>query len=308
MEDTTEKPEIGNQLPEKSPFSEKGRDVYITLRFIRHGERTPQTTLPSGEKTGGTLTDYGREVTKERARASGLRKEDFDAVKAVGSTAGLPGPEGMPRSLETADIVATEIDPNKDFRTRGRDVLSYETLVTPMPYNHDKVYNESLPKDFNALSDVEKAKASKQAQRAALNHLLSLETPQATDFKREVAGSFAYFIDNYIKMANRLNSNSRVLIPAGTHGGMMEPFLQQVLARHLPNGQILHGFQKLEKIGGEFDPSEAFSVEVATDNNGGLQKLKVTFDNKDRPQEEMYLDLKKLQELKDFYVNLHSKK
>lgn len=37
---------------------QKGRNVHITLKFIRHGLRAPS----------GELTDYGREATRQKAQ------------------------------------------------------------------------------------------------------------------------------------------------------------------------------------------------------------------------------------------------
>ena len=298
MEDAVENPKIGNQMPEKSPSSEKGENVQITLKFIRHGLRTPS----------GELTDYGKETTRQKARESKPDIEHVNVVGAMGSDSGPVGPTGMQRSLETAHIYAEEIDSDKRLKTRGAPILGYDMQVNPIPFDWDKTYNENLPKNFDSLSDEEKDTASRVAQAAVLNHFMLLQTPEAINCRREIAGSFARVIDHYMRVIKGVKSGSRALLPQGTHGGRMEPFLKETLIRSTPDGDEIHGFEKIEDIGGAFDSSEAFNVKVVTDNNGNLQKLKVTFDNKDRPQEEMYLDLKKLQELKDFYRSLHSKK
>lgn len=306
MEDAMEKPKIGNQIPEKSPFSEKGRNVHITLKFIRHGLRNPS----------GELTDYGKEITRQKARESKSEKKRFNVVGAMGSDSGPIGPTGMQRSLETAHIYAEEIESDKRLQTRGTPILGYDTQINPIPFDWDKFYNDKLPANFATLSDEEKNKASKAAQAAALNHFMSLQTPEAINCRKEIAGSFARVIDHYVNSIKGVKSGTKALLPQGTHGGRMEPFLQEVLVRRLSNGQEIHSFEKVEEIGGEFDSSEAFNVEVATDRDGNLQKLKVTFDNKERvkrmedekPIEEMFLDIKKLQDLKDFYRSLHSKK
>ena len=297
MEDAAEKVE---NIPEK------GRNVDITLKFIRHGLRTPQTTLPSGEVTGGYLSDYGREVAKQKALEDKAKIGHFNVVGAMGSDAGLPGPTGMQRSLETAHIYALEIDADRRLTTRGTPILGYETEVNPIPFDWDKTYNENLPKNFDSLSDKEKDTASKVAQAAVLNYFMSLQTPEAINYKKEIAGSFARVIDHYMRTIKGVKSGTKALLPQGTHGGRMEPFLKETLVRYTPDGEKIHGFEKIEEIGGEFDSSEPFNVEVATDNNGDLQKLKVTFDNPERPKDEMYLDTEKLQELKNYYIKLHA--
>lgn len=289
MEDVAEKVE---NIPER------GRNVHITLKFIRHGLRNPS----------GELTDYGREATRQKAQQSKSEMGRFDVVGAMGSDSGPVGPSGMQRSLETADIFASEIDSDKRLQTRGAPILGYETRVIPIPVDWDRIYNENLPKTFDSLSDAEKTKASKAAQAATLNDFMSLQTSEAINYRKEIAGSFERVIDHYTRAIKGVKSGTKALLLQGTHGGAMEPFLQELLVRRLPNGQEIHGFKKVEEIGGEFDPSESFNVEVATDNKGDVQKLKVTFDNKNRPQEEMSLDVAKLQELKEFYRSLHSKK
>src|ERR1700722_2766923 len=125
-----------------SPEREKsGENVEIVLKFMRHGERD----------LDGNLTDYGRGITKERARESGIDENDFDAVKAIGSTAGPKGPTGMPRALETADIYAHEIAGDEAFQTRARRILSYEDLKNGIPFDWFAMYGKNLPENFAEL-------------------------------------------------------------------------------------------------------------------------------------------------------------
>jgi hypothetical protein len=275
---------------------EKGANVQIQLKFIRHGERTPDTMQ---------LTDYGREVTRERAGESELSSDDFNAVKALGSNMD-PNPEtGMGRSLETADIYAQEIAGEEAFQTRPRVLVNTDKLISPAPFDWNVFYKSQLPENFNKLSNEEKAKASRAAQGKTFNHLLSMNTPEAEKYKKEMAGSFAKFIDKYIRMPEKLKSGSRVLIPAGTHGGMMEHLLYQALVMKDTEGKETTGLESIDDIGGGFDPSEAYNVFVETDEKGNLKALKVTFDNLNRSQGEMHLNLGKIQELKKFYEELH---
>jgi broad specificity phosphatase PhoE len=279
--------------PERKEF---GRDVEIVLKFIRHGERDKS----------GRLTDYGRGITTERAKRSGLRDENFDAVKGVGSNAGARNSSGQGRALETANIYAHEIAGDEQFVTRAEKVLNYETLANKYPFDWTEVYNSYLPEHFDVLSDEEKANAAKKAQTAVVNYLINLDSPEANAVKDESAGSFAYFIDHYMKMAKRLRSESKVLIPAGTHGGVMEFILQKALVRKDEKGNDVVGFQDLDEIGGEFSPSEAYNVDITTDQEGEPGELKVSFDNPLRQHlQGAYLDKAKLAELKDFYAALH---
>lgn len=285
---------------EQAPTLERGASVTILVKFIRHGERDKS----------GNLLDIGREITKKRAQESGIEAEDFDAVKAVGSDAmGVDqnnvGSAAKPRSLETADIYAREIVGEEALNTRINRTLNYETLKTPAPYDHTGTYNSYLPENFDQLKGDEKIKASKRAQTMTVNHAFSLHTPGAEKFKMETAGSFASVVLHYADMAKRLKSGSDVLIPAGTHGGTMEYLLQQALITKDTEGRDRVGFDTLDVIGGEMDPSDSYNVCVRTDEKGDLLPLRVTFDNKNRPQTELYLDANKVKELAGFYKELH---
>jgi hypothetical protein len=288
---------------------EKGKNVKMILRFIRHGERTKE----------GILTDYGREVTKQKARESGIQKEEYDAVKALGSNAGPrreiePGKNGglkkIGRSLETAEIYAQEIAGEDTSQTRPRNLLNYEPLVSKPPYDHTAIYNGALPENFDLLPDDEKARASKHAQAAVLDHLIGLNTPEAQAYKREVAGAFSSFIIRSENLAERLKAGSKVLMPSGTHGGLIEPFLAETLVRRMEDGREIRGFERIEEIGGDFDPSESFDVEISTEENGNLGPLRLKWE-KDSPRPsapEMYLDSDKVRELAAYYKELHSVK
>jgi len=287
---------IKNSLEQQEKF---GRNIEIILKFMRHGDRDKQ----------GNLLDIGRETTKKTAVSSNIRKDEFNAVKAIGSNA-APIREDikMGRAMETADIYATEIAGDEKFKSRVSDVLNYETLKSPAPYNHREIYNKNLPSNFEQLGDDDKIKASKVAQTAVVNHVISLYTPEAITYKEEMAGAYAYVIEHYQEMAKRLYSGSKVLIPAGTHGGVMEFLLQQALITKDNDGKEKTGIDNIKEIGGEFDPSDSFNIDVKTDSDGNFKEFKVSFDNINRPQEEMFLDTKKVHELADTYKKLHDLK
>lgn len=286
---------------EKIPIPERGAEVSVRIKFMRHGERDKS----------GNLLDLGREITKKRAQESGIRPGDFDAVKAIGSDAmgvdqnNLDSSKGMPRSLETADIYATEVAGEELMNTRVNRKLNYETLKTPTHYDHVGIYNSYLPENFDSLEGEEKIKASKYAQTMTVNHAFSVHTPEAERLKKEVAGSFASVILHYADVAKKLKSESKVLIPAGTHGGMMEYLLQQALITKDAEGKERIGFDTLDAVGGEMNPSDSYNIDVCTDEKRQLLPLRVSFDSKNRPQGEMYLDVAKVKELAAFYEDLH---
>lgn len=277
----------------------KGEDIQIVIKFIRHGERDLE----------GNLQDLGREITAQKAQESGVPETYFDAVKAIGSNAGPASyvedaDKNMERSLETAHIYAKEIAGDEAFKTRTRDILSYETIKTPAPYNHAEIYNSFVPDNFDDLSPEEKALVSKEANQKTIEHLISLTSPEAEVFKNEIAGTFAQVIEHYSDMTEKLKTGSKVLISAGTHGGTMELLLQKAMIREIDGKEII-GFDSLDEIGGDFDPSESFNVFVETDDQGNLKEYVLTFDDPKRPQGEFRIDADKVKQLSEFYSGIH---
>jgi len=208
---------------------EKGRNNRILIKIIRHGERSPDSLL----------TDYGRQVTQEKAAAEKDALGKFDVVKAVGSDAGPKGPTGYARSLETADIYAdtvkleegdgvSEADEKfKKYKTKERSLLELKGSKVSLPFDWNEYYNKHLPENFDQLDDKEKARTSHIAHEACVNKLLTI--PEAAVFRRDVASRHAFFVNTYLRLIERLKSGFKVLYPAGGHGGFMEPFLQQVI-------------------------------------------------------------------------------
>ncbi len=292
---------------EKEPTKERGTNVLVRVKFIRHGERTPK----------GELTDYGRDIIVKKAAESGLKDEKFDTVKAYGSQAGpkvdIALPEhiqAMGRAFETAHIYTQAVNASgKDYVPRPKDILSYEAIKSPMPYDHTKIYNLNLPENYESLSDEEKVQAARKAQSAVVNHLLALNTPEAERYVKEVAGVFAKIINHRIKLSRRLDSGSKVLLVEGTHGPMPELLLREALVRKAQDGQEIRGFEDINEIGGPLYPSESIDVLVERDENGNLKKARVELDPlKPHFEGEMYLDLKKLDELEKFYDAIHGEK
>jgi hypothetical protein len=281
----------------KAPSPERGKSVSIVLKFIRHGERD----------LAGNLTDYGRSVTRDEAKGSPEKDREYDAIKAVGSNAG-PKKEGMGRSLESAHIYAEELAGEDVLNPREHDLLSYESMTLPVPYDHAALYNSLVPANFNELPDIEKAAAAKAAQEAVLDHMIGMKSPEAEAYKKEAAAQFAKFIAHYADMTKRLKGGSKVLLPSGTHGGTMEWLLQQALVMTSQSGEQKIGFDRIEEIGGAFVPSEAYNVAIATDKEGNLTEMTVSFDSPNRPQGKMHLDQQKLKELVAFYNELHPEK
>lgn len=290
---------------------ERGKNVTILLKIIRHGLRNPKDNM---------LTDMGRDITREKARESDVSREDFDYIKAIGSTTGPyvdvegkkmsrlaeVGGQKMGRALETAHIYANEVAPDNSLNTRPTEVLDYTKIVSPVPYNHKAIYDANLPENFESLSKEEKVEAQAKAQIAVTEHILGLTGSEAEQYRKEAAGSIAYIITHYQEVAHRLKSGNKALIPAGIHGSFIEFLMKAALVRKDADGKEIRGFSTLDEIGRPHSPSEAFTIDVETDESGNDKPLKFTFDDIDRPDlGEMELDRQIVKELAEFYKSLH---
>lgn len=289
---------------------EKGVNVELTLHILRHGDRN----------LDGTLEEYGRERTREQAKKSRFSKEEFDAVKAFGSTAGPKanveekGVE-MQRSLETAHIFGNEIAGDSMYETRPRDGLSYETLILEMPFDYLKFHEDAArtyirdvlksDKCFNDLSDAEKKEVSEYADTQSVRYLMNLESKDAINVRRETAGSFAVLIQRYVRMVqDKLNSNQKLLFLLGSHTAMIEPFLAEVVVWKDRDGNEKRG-ATFDEMGGNFKPSEGFDIVLKTDKNSKLEEVKIRFDDQSRLGGEVSMDMQKIDELASFYKQLH---
>ncbi len=291
---------------------EKGANIEMILHILRHGDRSP----------AGILEEYGRERTRKVARQckAFVGMQDFK-VKAYGSPAGPKSEEtGMQRSLETAHIYGQEmVEPNETpYKSRPKSLLNYEdrdVLLIDPEYDYDKVYDDALneylkknnlDESYDNLSEEEQKKASFYASNEATRYYLELDTEKAEQSRKEVAGTFAVLIEHYIKMMDKLNSDQKFLFPLGSHTGMIEPFLAEVVIWKDANGKERRG-ATLDEMGGIFKPSEGFDIILKTDQNGELQEVKMLFDDKKRFGGEAVLDMQKVKELAEFYRELHKK-
>ena len=280
----------------ESKEREFGANVQMTVKMMRHGQRTPQ----------GALTEAGREDTRERAQASGLKGEDFDAVKAYGSSVGERKGVGK-RAFETAETYATEIAGDDALNTRVNDLMSYEKIMAPVPYDHDVIIESHLPQDYASLSEEGQSAAMAEAQSAAAQEELSMTTPEAIAYRKESASLHAHALNHYRMMVKRLKSGSKVLIPLGTHGTMVEYLLMEALVHKGENGEDIVGTNSVEDFGGEFGTSDSYTLHVDTDEQGNEKALRLTLDQGEKAGQEFTLDLQKLDELDEEYKRLYNK-
>jgi len=112
----------------------------------------------------------------------------------------------------------------------------------------------------------------------------------------EVAESFAYILTKYFKMADKLYSGSNIDLVNGTHQGLPEALLKEVLKRKNDDGEELTGFDNLEEIGGALKFTEGMEFLIKVDERGN-KKLTVNFRG-----QEYDIDMAKLNELAKSYA------
>lgn len=111
---------------------------------------------------------------------------------------------------------------------------------------------------------------------------------------KEVAESFAYIIQRYINMTDKLYTGSNIDLINSTHQGLPETLLKEILIRRSDDLDI-KGFEKLEEIGGALKPAESMEFLIQTDHNGD-KNVKLHF------RECVYdIDLARLYELAELY-------
>lgn len=316
-----EQPISRENAPER--FEKRGKEVRIVLKFQRHGLRE-----------GTVLTDEGRQITRDLAEKSGWHVvgEDqnaheegaFNAAKSIGSAADTPektaeNPHPLSRALETANITARTVAGERagTWHPRPEARLNYKSVQTPAPYDHLPMYNAALEqamRDLGSgktkladLTKEEKVKVTEQAQTEVVRHVSSLNTPEADVWKAEAAGMFADLIEHYTDMTRHLDNNAKVLYVAGTHGGTVEWLLQKALVWTDEHGNVKTGYESPDEIGGAFQSSDAYNVNIETNEKGELQEIKVTFDDPKRTQlvRDAHFDLNTLNELAKQYKELH---
>lgn len=241
-----------------TPETERfGRNVEIHAVFVRHGEKNES----------GELTDEG----KKQAAEFGKTLESRDAIKGYSSP--------VQRVIETVEQIIENSPHDKKLKTRIRTEIG-----TPPP-------SQEFNKKFRELE--------KQGPDDAVKWFLSFGTkkPDAeTVSPHEVAESFAYILTKYFKMADKLYSGSNIDLVNGTHQGLPEALLKEVLKRKNDDGEELTGFDNLEEIGGALKFTEGMEFLIKVDEWGD-KKLTVNFRG-----QEYGIDMAKLNELAKSYA------
>lgn len=213
-----------------------GRNVEIHAIFLRHGEKDED----------GNLTEEGKKQAVELG--GGLNSKD--AIKAYSSP--------VQRALETVKQVIENAPHDRKLNTRVRAEIG----IPPS--------SKEFLKKFRELE--------KLAPGAAAEWYLSFgqEKPDLeTTSPHEVAESFAYVLTKYLRMADKLYSGSNIDLINGTHQGLPEALLKEIMVRRKGDEELV-GFEKLEDIGGALKFTEGMEFLIKVDERGN-KALKLNF-------------------------------
>lgn len=292
---------------------ERGANIELILHILRHGDKSSE----------GMLHEYGRKQAKDTASLNKHQYSEGVKIKPFGSPAGPKSGEAeMERSLETSHIYGSEISAEKRgelYKTRPRSLLNYEdwdVLIIDPEYDYDGIYKKYLEEyvdqkyngmSYENLTEDQQKKASFYASNGATRYYLELNTENGIKSRKEVAGTFAVLIKHYVRMIQeKLNSNQKFLFPLGSHTGMIEPFLSESVIWKDKDENERHG-ATLDEMGGIFKPAEGFDIVLKTDQDGKLEQVQMRFDDQSRLGGEVYLNMQKVDELAEFYRELHEK-
>jgi len=110
---------------------------------------------------------------------------------------------------------------------------------------------------------------------------------------------------HYQKMSHRLHSRSNIMLVQGGHGPSFDFLFKAALIRKDTDGNETVGFRSLDELGGQQVTAEEFDLQIGTDEGGADKEIEVSFRNPHRPQEKMRLKREALNELAEYYTQLH---
>lgn len=215
---------------------EKGLNIQMHVIFMRHGDKNEN----------GELTDEGKIQSTE----FGEKLENKDAIKVYSSP--------VKRVIETVEGVLEGAPHDKKLKTRIRTEIG-----TP----------PSSKEFIQKFKELEKQGADAAAEWY-LNFGTERPDPETLS-PHEVAESFAYTLSQYIKMTDRLYSDSNIDLINGTHQSLPEALLKEILIQQKDDKKII-GFDKLEDIGGALKFTESMEFLIKVDEKGN-KTLKLNF-------------------------------
>lgn len=260
-----------------------GRNIKIHAIFVRHGEKGLSTI------TGETrLTKRGRRESKKFGR----RLEKREAIKPYSSD--------TERTRETAKLIVEASPTKKKMRQRVKKELGFYSKDGDFVREAMKIKKETLGEDFNSLSKEEKKRRIRESDKRQTNYYLSFGDKRSdpeTYSPVEAAAMVARRVDLYIRMTEKLHSNTDVDLINVSHDLSLSAFLKEVLVRDLEEKKV-RGFNTIDEIGGPIEFNEGFEILIQTDDQG-KKSVNMSFRN-----QEYQVDMERLKELVEISKSL----
>ena len=238
------------------------------------------------------LTERGRRESLEIGR----KLDEKDLIKAYSSD--------TDRTKESAELIVFASPTEKKMKHRIEKELSFYYDKNGVFFNNlMKAKKEMLGNGFKELQEEEKKEKMEKYENWATDYYLSFSEQrpdESTMSPVETAAIMAKRVETYIKMADRLRSNSDIQMINDTHDLNLAAFLKEALVRDV-NGQKIRGFKSIEEIGGSLAFNEGFEIIVENDEEG---KKNIKFVFRKRQYE---LDFQRLNELSKIAKDVEKK-
>lgn len=263
-----------------------GLNVSIHAFFERHGEKGVSTETSHTE-----LSDRGRRESLERGH-----KFKGEVIKTYSSD--------TDRAEETGHLVSEGSLADKKLTHRIKDDLGFHEDEEGIFFKEAmRIKKECLGDDFEQQSDAEKNRRKRLSSQGQIDYFLTFGDKRPdpkTNSPVETAANFAYVVDRYLRMVNKLKSGSEIELVNISHDFPISCFLSEVLVREKEDKKI-RGFKKIEEIGGPIDFNEGFELIIQTDGSGN-KLIKIVLRN-----QEYEIDTERLKELVEIAKELKEK-
>lgn len=233
---------------EKISTPEKGCNIELMIRLMRHGKKDAQGGLSHDGEI--EAKNVGREIIF------------YPNVKTYTSS--------VERVSRTADALRAEANIENDMSSRLRKELSSSVLVVdqgkPSPYF--KAFLDRLS-SANNVQDDKKTEEIKEVEIKTMQEWLAFgETrpDENTRSPKEVAQAIASLLWRQINMAKRLKSGSKYDFLDVTHEFLLAALMQYAVEKE-NDGQIISGAE-IMKDKGRLEYLEELKIYVKTDNVG----------------------------------------
>jgi len=244
------------KIPEQFESKEKfGRNVELSLHFIRHGEKNET----------GKLSREGLLHSKIFAE----KLTEKDAIKGYTSV--------HPRVQETVETIIQSAKTKNKKHIRAKTELSHTILAKDFSKSE---FFKKFDEELKQIQSLPKHKQKEALERIEEKYqkewlLYGKDKPDKyTASPLEVAQRIAQLINFYIKMPNKLKNNSKVDLIMGTHEFMIAAMIKYLLKKKEKDRWIEGDelFSRIKRV----DYLDDVNLIIATDNQG-QKSVKVLF-------------------------------